>query len=103
MTAQQRSQIENGPPVDFEIGGVKVYPATRGVAWYKLRYSEWGRENQFEGTVIVRRLDCPDREPPAAMTACKVNAVDRRIIQIDQDATGEVLYLSIGAQRHRGA
>jgi hypothetical protein len=102
LNAQAKAQIEAGPQVRFTIDGHRVSPATRGVAWYRLRYSEWGRENQFEGTIIVRRLDCPDRVSPEPMTECTVEGVTRRIIQVDADATGDTLFLSIGARRHRG-
>ncbi len=95
------SQIANGPPVLFEYLGRRI-PATRGVAFFRLRYSEWGRDNQYESTIIVQREKMPDRENPPSMAECKMNGVDRRILQIDEDSSGETLYLSIGGRRHRG-
>ncbi len=98
---QQADQIASGPPVAISIADVSI-PATRGVAFFRLRYSEWGRDNQYETTIIARRIDMPGQEKPAPMTLCKVGGLERRILQIDEDATGECLYLSIGGKRHRG-
>lgn len=96
------AQIANGPPVVFEYAGRRIVPATRGVAWYRLRYTEWGRDNQYESTVIVPRASMPDRANPPSMAECTVNNQPRRILQVDEDASGDTLYLSIGGRRHRG-